>query len=296
MKIEITKTNGLYEEFITYMAYRYAIGLAGASNEYAQKRLSAYEIFREMEYDTPEFHQLADDIAQYLKRKKIKDIVDLQKRCKEAELNWFSYHYALGRHSYAASLCHDIAQYGRMVLSPERQEFTAYDIRREIGFHLSMHSINFHYPIDFEQEHSPLDYLLRFLKENNITTNEQLAEYSHITVVRNADGLSFETRKKDDGEGSYCHALSDLSDYLEWDDLASFFDPKMHKQCIIRYEGKEQTVNYFDSWIPIYDGSGGYKFEKVKRPIDRYAAAPYRCCYINEEYIVEDKVSREGQD
>lgn len=32
-----------------------------------------------MEYDTPEFHQLADEIAQYLKRKKIKDIVDLQK-------------------------------------------------------------------------------------------------------------------------------------------------------------------------------------------------------------------------
>ena len=44
-----------------------------------------------MKYDTPEFHALAAEIANYLKRKKIKDVVDLSNSWIERDMMWYAY-------------------------------------------------------------------------------------------------------------------------------------------------------------------------------------------------------------
>ena len=132
MKIELRKTDHLYGEFITYMSYRYAIGLTAGRSEWRDRQL-------------------------------------------EQQLTWFSYHYAMHRHSYAASLCDDIAVYAPQVMSTERQQFTAVDIRREIANTLRYHSLSFQMPLGFEDTHGPLDTLIRFLVQNGIDTEEKLA-------------------------------------------------------------------------------------------------------------------------
>ena len=111
MKVELRKTDRLYEEFITYMSYRYAIGLTTYQSDYHDKQMEQYRLFEQIEFDAPEFHALAGEIAQYLKRKKIKTVANLRDREIEQQLTWFSYHYAMHRNSYAASLCDDIAKY-----------------------------------------------------------------------------------------------------------------------------------------------------------------------------------------
>lgn len=58
MKIEIRKTDELYEEFLVWMAYRYAIGLTSAETDRGRELMERYEVFRDIQYDTPEFHQL----------------------------------------------------------------------------------------------------------------------------------------------------------------------------------------------------------------------------------------------
>jgi hypothetical protein len=91
MKIDIKeKGNQLYQEALIWMGYRYAIGLTEES-----KAIQQYKLFRDIEYDTPEFHALAEEISNYLRRKKIKDIVDLRDRLVENDMQWFSVHYAL---------------------------------------------------------------------------------------------------------------------------------------------------------------------------------------------------------
>ena len=76
MKIELRKTDHLYGEFITYMSYRYAIWLTAGRSERRDRELEQYRLFEQIEFDTPEFHALAGEIAQYLKRKKINTIAD----------------------------------------------------------------------------------------------------------------------------------------------------------------------------------------------------------------------------
>ena len=117
--------------------------------------MERYEAFRNIQYDTPGFHQLAAEIADYLRRKKITDVVDLQMKSAEANMMWYASHYACGRHSYAGSLCHDIVRWGRFALSDMRKEFLAFVIRREISDRLSWRPFNFRMPIESERRHKP---------------------------------------------------------------------------------------------------------------------------------------------
>ena len=177
MKIDIKKKGSeLYQEALIWMGYRYAIGLTEGS-----KAIQKYKQFRDIEYDTPEFHALAAEISNYLRRKKIKDVVELRNRLVENDLQWYSVHYALGRHSYASVHCHDIAQYGREVLDNNRKEFMAFDIRREISDHLKW-SLNFHQPIGSEDRLNPIEMLMRFLKEHSVTSANEIARYKWIEV------------------------------------------------------------------------------------------------------------------
>lgn len=291
MTNKIKKTDDFYQESLIWMGYRYAIGLTDKSSKSGKKILEQFKVYRDIEYDTPEFHALAAEIANYLKRKKIKDLVDLNNRWMEGDMMWYSIHYALGRKSYAGSHCHDIVRCAREVLSPERREFCAFDIRREISWHLRI-SLNFHLRIEAERWLNPIDLLMRFMQENDIRTDEQLAMYKRIEVKEDGLGnINYAMEyEEDEANRRSIGLLSEIDALLDWDDLAKYFDPKFHKCCKVKYNGEESVVEYFDSWKRRYGEPDAFPYRLLKKPIDNYEQKPSLCTYINEEYIVEDNL------
>ena len=254
MSNKIKKNDRLYQDALIWMGYRYAIGFTETGEAVTQ-----YKLFRDIEYDTPEFHALAAEISNYLRRKKIKDVVDLRNRLQESDLIWYSFHYAIGRHTYAASHCHDIVQYGKDVLSPERKAFTALDIRRELSYRFHV-GFNFKISYELEGKHDPVDYLMVFLQQNKIYTDEQLAKYRRIEVAKNSDGvITYHTEKATEKESYRMGVFS-------------------------------MVIEYFDSWVSGEQSTTELSYHKVKRPIESYEARPYICSYISEEYIVEDEI------
>lgn len=99
MADKIRKGSDLYQEALIWMGYRYAIGLTEGIRKQADQSTEQYKLFRDIEYDTPEFHSLSLEISKYLKRKKIKDVIDLRNRLQESDLIWYSTHYGIHRHS-----------------------------------------------------------------------------------------------------------------------------------------------------------------------------------------------------
>ena len=218
----IRKSDDFYQEALIWMGYRYAIGITEYVGRSGQSEAERYRMFRDIEFDTEEFHALAGAFMDFLKRKKITDIVQLRDRYRENDLVWLSRNYAMGRHSYAASHCEDIISYSDEVLSPERKEFMAHDIRRELGDHLRFKSFFFDLPMGIERTHSPLDLFLRFITENEVDTEEKLLEYNHIQVTVSPEGeVSYWTEKKDkvDKEKDYfsaCGLLMTISGGMSW--------------------------------------------------------------------------------
>ena len=70
MTNKIKKTDNFYQESLIWMGYRYAIGLTDKNSKSGRKILEQFKVYRDIEYDTPAFHELAAEIANYLKRKK----------------------------------------------------------------------------------------------------------------------------------------------------------------------------------------------------------------------------------
>ena len=291
MTNKIKKTDGFYQESLIWMGYRCAIGLTEKNSKSGRKLLEQFKVYRDIEYDSPAFHELAAEIANYLSRKKIKDVIDLSNRWMESDMMWYSIHYALGRRSYAGSHCHDIVRYGREVLSPERREFCAFDIRREISWHLRI-SLSFHLQLGAERWLNPIDLLMRFMLEKDLRTDEQLAMYKRIEVKEGElKEISYKVEYEEKGaERCSVGLISEISALLDWDDLAKYFDSKFHKRCKVRYNGEESVVEYFDSWECRYGKPDAFPFQLVKKPIDKYEQNPSLCMYINEEYIVEDNL------
>ena len=291
MANKIKKSDDFYQEALIWMGYRYAIGMTNFGREREGQLMESLKAFQGIEYDTPEFHALAEEIAKYLKRKKIKDVVDLSNQWMERDMMWYSVHYSVGSHTYAGSHCHDIVRYGREVLSEERKEFLAYDIRKMISFQLN-YPFNFHLPVEAERRIEPIDLLMRFLVENDIKTGEQMAKYRWIEVKESRDGsISFETTLEEDEKKRHVFSFGmTIDDLLAWDDLAKYFDPKMHKRCRVRFKGEEQIVEYFDSWRRKYGSEDEFPYEKLMHPVDSYEKNPQICTSICEEYVVEDEV------
>lgn len=186
MTKQIKKDDPMYKEALSWMAYRYAIGITEYPRRTGQSEAERYRLFRDIEFDTEEFHALATAFTDFLKRKKISDIVKLRDKYRENDLIWLSRNYAMGRHSYAASHCDSIMSYSNEILSPERKEFMALDIRRELANHLRWSS--FFIPYGLEETYSPMDLFLQFIKENDIDTVEKLQEFKTINVFQTSDG------------------------------------------------------------------------------------------------------------
>lgn len=173
-----------------------------------------------------------------------------------------------------------------------QKEFMACDIRRELANKLQI-GLNFQIPYNLRDHHNPIDYLMTFLQQNDIFTNEQLKEYKEIEVAENQDGvISFFTEKATDEKIYRMDVFSSCSfwDLLGWTDLASYFDPKSHKHCRTRYNGKEEIIEYFDSWTPTNHSTTELSYRKIKRPIDSYERAPHHDISLREEFIIEDNI------
>ena len=279
----------MYIEALSWMSYRYAIGITEYPKRNGLSDAERYRMFRDIEFNTEDFQAVAAAFTDFLKRKKITDIVTLRDKYRENDLIWLSRNYAMGRHSYAAFHCDDIMKYSNDVLSPERKEFMARDIRSQIADHLRWHS--FFISRELEETHSPLDLFLQFLTENDIDSDEKYQEYSRIDVYQSSDGqIVFDANKKEHDK-SYFSFLFDIDDYLGWDELASCFLPSCHKRCRVRFNGQESIIPYINSWSRFYDG-GKSRYERIKIPIDKLPSQ-FQRTYINEDYIVEDIIETE---
>lgn len=289
MAKRIKKDDPMYKEALSWMAYRYAIGITEYPRRSGLSDAERYRMFRDIEFDTEEFHALAAAFADFLKRKKITDIVQLRDRYRENDLIWLSHNYAMGRHSYAASHCDDIMSYSNEVLSPARKEFMARDIRREIADHLRFQPFSFCVPLGIEETHSPLDLFLNFITDNGIDTKEKLLEFSRIDVLVGTDGgISYHTEKKKQEHASFS-TMSSIDDYIGWDELASFFLPSCHKKCRVVYNGEESVITYINSWTTRYNAEGKILYDRVKVPIDTMQSR-FQRSFLIEDYIVEDEI------
>ncbi len=291
MTKRIKKDSYLYREALAWMSWRYAIGITENAGIRAQSEAERYQMFRDIEFGSEEFHALVAAFAEFLKRKKITDIIGLRDRYRESDLIWLSRNYAMGRHSYAASHCEDIISYADEVLSPMRKEFMAEDIRRELGDHLRWSSFFFDLPMGIEKRHSPLDLFLQFITENGIDTEEKILEFKHIQVQISPDGqVKYYTEKwgVDEKESRFFSFWDYIDDFIGWDELATYFLPSYHKKCRVVYDGKEHIYTYIDSWTRNYqEGKNVYK--RVKVPIDK-PQGYFRRAFLVEDYIVEDNI------
>ena len=274
------------------MSWRYAIGITETAAHNGQSEAERYHMFRNIEFDTEEFHALVAAFTDFLKRKKITDIVRLKEKYREADLIWLSRNYAMRRHSYAADHCNDIISYADEVLSDMRKEFMAEDIRRELGDHLRWSSFFFDLPMGIEKTHSPLDLFLQFITGNGIDTEEKLLDFKHIQVsILDKGEVLFKTEKRgaEDKETHCFNPTTYLDDYIGWDDLASYFLPSCHKKCRIVFKGQESIIPYINSWRRAYNTDGLIKYERVKVPIDKPLGF-FRRSFLVKDYIVEDYI------
>lgn len=225
-----------------------------------------------------------------MKRRKIKDVIDLKERYLEQDLIWLSKNYAMGRHSYAASHWQDIVRYGCDVLTEEQRRHNAMDIRRMTALHLQFGTPMFRMPYNLEERYSPMDLFLTFISEKGIDSEEELGRYKSVSVEITTGGkIAFQAVMQPEGKEPNSHfwAHSSIDDYLGWDALASFFYPPCHKTCRVRYDGKEELVHYFDAWQRRYNADGKMHYEKVKVPIDKFRQEPWAGWSLNEENVVE---------
>jgi hypothetical protein len=250
-KKTVKKSNtDMYDQDLTWMSYRYAIGLKPEKED---------DYFN-VDFNSPEYHALAAEFREFLKKKKIKNVSDLLIKDKKDDLVYLSYHYALGRKTYAALHAGEIAShvYGKM--SVERSIFMAHDIRKEIYTRLNWAHFNFGGEYWIEDKYCPIEMFMQFMRQNNINNIKQLRGYTHIEPVIEDGNLKFITEwsSEEAEKNSYIFA-SDIEDYFCWADLASCLDYNSHKWCKIKYDGKEEYVQYFDSWVRDYGNNIYYE-------------------------------------
>lgn len=295
MSKRIGREDGFYKDALAWMGYRYAMGMTDYVGEKGYSELERYRQFMDIEFGTEEFRALVGAFCDFLKRKKIKDIVDLKERYLEQNLIWLSKNYAMGRHSYAASHWQDIVRYGTDVLSEGQRLRNAIDIRREIALHLQFGTPMFRMPYNLEEVYSPMDLFLTFVTEKCIDSEEELLRYGSVNVVVTEGGkIEYKAELVPEGESSHRYLTHGyIDDYLGWDALASFFYLPCHKTCRVRSEGEEKLVRYFDAWQRRYDADGKIHYEKVKVPIDKFKIEPWAGWALIEENIVEDNIKEE---
>lgn len=200
----------------------------------------------------------------------------------EHDAMWMSYRYAIGRHTAAA-----VMHAGNMIknvygrLSKDKAEFDAYDMRRELGYHLQW-SFNFDMGFIPQQYYDPFKALVEFektLKETDIRLLDYLQE--HRVAVSVGEGCyTFENYSPIHQNKLYGTQLHDL---IVWANTANALDPKKHHTVITNYDGKKEKHDTFESYG--FDEINGFSVNYTD--IKSYLKNPYQYGYLNKEYIIK---------
>ena len=216
----------------------------------------------------------------------------------EEDLIWMSYRYCIGRHTIAANMhAGNIAKHAYGKLSPMRQQFMAFDIRRSIEDDLRISQLNFYIAPYIQNqdnpEYRPLEMFLDALKANGIKDRTGLTRVGRIDAEYNRETGQTEYKVKyidDDKESIPESLIPDCHDLLVWADLAACFDKRNHK--MISYLNKEtnEIVKYeaFESYV--LTSYNTYEFRKIWRPVESYINNPFITTWLDEAYIkkIED--------
>lgn len=215
----------------------------------------------------------------------------------EEMLMFTSYRYCIGRKTYVTSLAPYIGKKYYPLLSEERAEFTAQDIRKSIADCLRFNTPSFEYEGSvFDNQRNALADYLTWLNDNNIQEGRELMRIKRIVCYK--ESYREDAPKVYDVQTSgrttrECYE-SDFTDLLTWETLASLFDKKKHKWITVNYEGKEERIECFETWKKAYKHTNdGYltpiawRYEKAFVSVNRYLEKGDYCGYLDEQYITK---------
>lgn len=215
-----------------------------------------------------------------------------KKQCSldEEMLMWTSYRYCIGRHTYVSTLAQYIGQKYYGILSDEKLEFTAQDIRNCIYDVVSMGSggVEFHYDHTIpEKDRNALSDLIEYIN-GNVQTEDDIAYVKQIRCYkesyRDDEPKKFSLTKELNGVRQQFFRI-DIADLLEWHTLASLFDKKNHEMVTVRHtengEVIEKQMECFKTWKKKYEeteGKPGYYTEVNMK---------WEECYIDVEHYIK---------
>lgn len=216
----------------------------------------------------------------------------------EEMLMWTSYRYCIGRKTYVNTLASYIAKKYYHILSDERLEFTASDIRKCIEDVLRLGMCDFSYDGTVSYgERNPIPDFLEWLN-GNVNSEKDLIGIEGVTCYKEsyAKGTPKSYRVHNVTPHynitAYDHELSDL---LVWNDLASCFDKKNHKIIHTNVNGKEEDIECFESWVedtvpcddnPMYCRHKPWSWKKVWKSVEDFTTKGEYSGYLVEDYIV----------
>lgn len=219
----------------------------------------------------------------------------------EETLMWTSYRYCIGRHTYVTDMAYDMANHYYDKLSDEKLAFTAMDIRSEIAD--SLRFAPFHIDIDWSidrYDRKPLEFLFNYMIENNFHSEDDFANIDRIEVYKDRDSddpdkIRYRTVTIEPAPKRYISEM-DITDLIPWMDLASFFDKKNYKIATIKYNGKEEDIEVFETYkqatIPLEDKPGyckidSWRWEKRYIGVNHFKENARNAGYIVPEYIIK---------
>lgn len=212
-----------------------------------------------------------------------------------------AYRYAIGRKTYISTLAPYIGQKYYPLLSDERAEFNAMDIRRSIRDCLMFNTPSFEYDgTVMDKERNALSDYLTWIN-GNVDDKEDLQGIQKIVCYK--DIYKDDAPKKFDvvrgmRKTRECFE-SDFSDLLEWETLASLFDRKNHKFVHAVRKNKCDIIRCFYAWekelVPTNEKKREYivyahvpwKYKRVLKGVDNYLELGNRSGHVIEDLIVK---------
>lgn len=222
----------------------------------------------------------------------------------EEILMFCAYRYAIGRKTYVSTLAPYIAKKYYPLLSDERAEFTAMDIRRSIADCLRYGHPSFVYDVSvFDKDRNPIADYLTWLNAN-VQDSKDLQCITNVTCYK--ENYNPETPKsfavdRTQRKTWECYQ-SDIDDLLTWDSLASCLDRANHVNVTVECEGKDVIIRCFETWRhlnvpckdnPMYYQRVPWKWVKCYVSVDRYLKMGDYCGALVDEYVKKvEKVNK----
>lgn len=205
------------------------------------------------------------------------------------DLLWMSYRYCIGRKTIAASAhAGNIAKHAYNVLSSERKEFIAHDIRREINsiVHLLDNVNVFDY-----RNHIPQDALSTIFYRLFEKYGENPPEwvYTNIKFDINNDKITLDGFNPDSTKYYSETLLNIYIDLIPWIKLANCFDSNCHKTIVTECDGVVKEYICFPYPYLSVSTEGEHYIDKKWCPINLYLNNPVVDSFIDMEFVKDIK-------